>query len=77
MAVIAAAVIPTVNPVNMRLVMILMIVLYFICIGLVYIAYHNRDTKQKEALDKVKLILSIGFYLFTYQYLNIKGGIHA
>lgn len=52
-AVIAAAVTPTVDPVNMGLVMAPMIVLYFISIGLAFIAQRNRITKQKEALDNV------------------------
>ena len=53
-AVIAAAITPTVDPVNMGLVMIPMIVLYFISIGLAFIAQRSRTVKQKEALEKVK-----------------------
>ncbi len=41
-AVIAAAVTPTVDPVNMSLVMLPMSLLYFISIGLSYIAYAGR-----------------------------------
>ena len=41
-AVIAAAVTPTVDPVNMSLVMLPMSILYFISIGLSYIAYAGR-----------------------------------
>jgi sec-independent protein translocase protein TatC len=41
-AILAAAVTPTVDPVNMGLVMIPMILLYFISIGLSYIAYAGR-----------------------------------
>ena len=41
-AIIAAAVTPTVDPVNMSLVMIPMSLLYFISIGLSYIAYAGR-----------------------------------
>jgi sec-independent protein translocase protein TatC len=52
-ALIAAIITPTVDPVNMGLVMIPMIVLYFISIGLAFIAQRNRTTKQKEALDNV------------------------
>ena len=52
-AVIAAVITPTVDPVNMGLVMAPMIVLYFISIGLAFIAQRNRNTKQKEALDNV------------------------
>jgi len=50
-AVLAAAITPTVDPVNMGLVMAPMIVLYFISIGLAYMAQRNRVTKQKEALN--------------------------
>jgi sec-independent protein translocase protein TatC len=52
-AVIAAAITPTVDPVNMGLVMVPMIVLYFISIGLAFIAQRNRITNQKEALHNV------------------------
>lgn len=51
-AILAAAITPTVDPVNMSLVMAPMIVLYFISIGLAYFAQRNRSTQQKEALDK-------------------------
>ena len=51
-AVLAAIITPTVDPVNMGLVMAPMIVLYFISIGLAYFAQRNRATKQKEALQK-------------------------
>jgi sec-independent protein translocase protein TatC len=50
-AVLAAAITPTVDPVNMGLVMVPMIILYFISIGLAYIAQRGRSTKQKEALS--------------------------
>jgi sec-independent protein translocase protein TatC len=52
-AVVAAVITPTVDPVNMGLVMIPMIILYFISIGLAYFAQRNRAPKQKEALEKV------------------------
>jgi sec-independent protein translocase protein TatC len=52
-AVIAAAITPTVDPVNMGLVMAPMIVLYFISIGLAFLAQRNRTTKQKEVLDNI------------------------
>jgi sec-independent protein translocase protein TatC len=52
-AIVAAAITPTVDPVNMGLVMAPMIVLYFISIGLAYLAERNRAPKQKEALEKV------------------------
>jgi sec-independent protein translocase protein TatC len=51
-AILAAAITPTVDPVNMGLVMAPMIVLYFISIGLAYLAQRNRSTKQKEALNR-------------------------
>ena len=41
-SIIAAAVTPTVDPVNMGLVMIPMILLYFFSIGMSYIAYAGR-----------------------------------
>jgi sec-independent protein translocase protein TatC len=50
-AIVAAAITPTVDPVNMGLVMAPMIVLYFISIGLAFFAQRNRPTKQKEAMD--------------------------
>src|SRR4030043_75029 len=50
-AVLAAAITPTVDPVNMGLVMAPMIILYFISIGLAYIAERGRMSKQKEALS--------------------------
>ncbi len=52
-AVVAAIITPTVDPFNMGIVMLPMIVLYFISIGLAYFAQRNRVTKQKEALEKV------------------------
>lgn len=47
-AVIAAAVTPTVDPVNMGLVMLPMTLLYFISIGLSYIAYAGRRRRAKQ-----------------------------
>lgn len=47
-AVIAAAVTPTVDPVNMGLVMIPMVLLYFISIGLSYLAYAGRMKAKAE-----------------------------
>ena len=47
-AVIAAAVTPTVDPVNMSLVMLPMSLLYFISIGLSYIAYAGRKRNMPE-----------------------------
>jgi sec-independent protein translocase protein TatC len=52
-AVVAAIITPTVDPFNMGLVMIPMIFLYFISIGLAYLAQRNRILKQKEVLGKV------------------------
>jgi sec-independent protein translocase protein TatC len=48
-AVVAAAVTPTVDPVNMGLVMLPMTMLYFISIGLSYIAYAGRIKVNAEA----------------------------
>lgn len=50
-AVLAAAVTPTVDPVNMGLVMIPMIGLYFFSIGLSYIAHARRKRDQAEARE--------------------------
>lgn len=50
-AILAAAITPTVDPVNMGLVMAPMIILYFISIGLAYIAERGRTNKQREALS--------------------------
>jgi sec-independent protein translocase protein TatC len=51
-AVLAAAITPTIDPVNMGLVMTPMIILYFIGIGLAFIAESGRLRKQKEALNE-------------------------
>jgi sec-independent protein translocase protein TatC len=45
-AIIAAAVTPTIDPVNMALVMLPMILLYFVSIGLSQIAYAGRKRRQ-------------------------------
>ncbi len=50
-AVLAAAITPTVDPVNMGLVMLPMIVLYFISIGLAAIAERGRTKSAKEAIN--------------------------
>jgi sec-independent protein translocase protein TatC len=47
-AILAAAVTPTVDPVNMGLVMLPMSLLYFISIGLSYIAYAGRRRNRPE-----------------------------
>jgi sec-independent protein translocase protein TatC len=47
-AVIAAAVTPTVDPINMSLVMVPMIALYFVSIGLSYVAYAGRRKPEGE-----------------------------
>jgi sec-independent protein translocase protein TatC len=49
-AILAAAITPTVDPVNMALVMSPMIILYFISVGLAYIAQKGRVNKTKEVL---------------------------
>jgi len=51
-AIIAAAVTPTVDPVNMGLVMLPMTILYFVSIGLSYIAYAGRRRRAREAVSK-------------------------
>jgi sec-independent protein translocase protein TatC len=48
MAVVAAAITPTVDPVNMGLVMLPMIVLYFISILLSYMAYSGRRKPEEK-----------------------------
>ena len=47
-AIIAAAITPTVDPVNMGLVMLPMSLLYFISIGLSYLAYAGRRKRAAE-----------------------------
>ena len=49
-AIIAAAITPTVDPVNMGLVMLPMSLLYFISIGLSYLAYAGRRKRAAEAI---------------------------
>ena len=51
-AIIAAAVTPTIDPVNQGLVMAPMILLYFISIGLSYIAYAGRKKNEAEEQKK-------------------------
>lgn len=50
-AVLAAAVTPTVDPVNMGLVMLPMSLLYFVSIGLSYIAYAGRRRRAAESIE--------------------------
>lgn len=52
-AVIAAAVTPTVDPVNMGLVMLPMSLLYFISIGLSYIAYAGRRRRMPATEESI------------------------
>jgi sec-independent protein translocase protein TatC len=47
-AILAAAITPTIDPVNMTLVMLPMSLLYFISIGLSYIAYAGRKKNSPE-----------------------------
>jgi sec-independent protein translocase protein TatC len=56
-AVLAAAITPTVDPVNMGLVMVPMILLYFISIGLSYLAYAGRkkNAEVQEPASDVEL----------------------
>jgi sec-independent protein translocase protein TatC len=51
-SIVAAVVTPTIDPVNMGLVMLPMIGLYFLSIGLSYIAYGGRKRKQAEEEKK-------------------------
>jgi sec-independent protein translocase protein TatC len=53
-AIIAAAVTPTIDPVNQGLVMAPMILLYFLSIGLSYIAYAGRKRSQAEEQRKAE-----------------------
>ena len=48
-AIFAAAITPTIDPVNMALVMVPMAILYFVSIGLSYIAYTGRRKESKSA----------------------------
>ncbi len=48
-AIVAAAITPTVDPVNMSLVMAPMILLYFISIGLSYMAYSGRQKPEEKS----------------------------
>lgn len=50
-SIIAAAITPTVDPVNMGLVMIPMILLFFLSIGLSYIAYAGRSKRAQQAVE--------------------------
>ena len=50
-SIIAAAVTPTIDPVNMGLVMIPMVLLYFVSIGLSYIAYAGRQRAQSRSAE--------------------------
>jgi sec-independent protein translocase protein TatC len=52
-SIIAAAVTPTVDPVNMGLVMIPMILLYFFSIGMSYIAYAGRKKNLQATEESV------------------------
>ncbi len=52
-AIIAAAVTPTVDPVNMSLVMLPMSLLYFVGIGLSYIAYAGRAKRESAKEQSV------------------------
>lgn len=52
-AILAAAITPTVDPVNMGLVMLPMTLLYFISIGLSYIAYAGRKQTDVETQENV------------------------
>ena len=47
-AILAAVITPTVDPVNMALVMLPMSLLYFVSIGLSYLAYNERESRLEE-----------------------------
>jgi sec-independent protein translocase protein TatC len=51
-AIVAAIITPTIDPVNQGLVMAPMILLYFVSIGLSYIAYAGRKQKAAEEQEK-------------------------
>ena len=51
-AIVAAIITPTIDPVNQGLVMAPMILLYFISIGLSYIAYAGRKRNQAQEQEK-------------------------
>jgi sec-independent protein translocase protein TatC len=53
-SIIAAEVTPTIDPVNMGLVMLPMILLYFISIGLSYIAYAGRRRSEARSANGEK-----------------------
>jgi len=50
-AIIAAAITPTIDPVTMGLTMLPMILLYFASIGLSYVAYAGRRKRAAEAIE--------------------------
>ncbi len=50
-AIMAAAITPTVDPVNMGLVMLPMILLYFVSIGLSYLAYAGRRKAEADEAE--------------------------
>ena len=47
-AILAAAITPTVDPINMALVMAPMSLLYFVSIGLSFIAYRGRTNRAEK-----------------------------
>lgn len=51
-SIIAAAITPTIDPVTMGLTMLPMILLYFISIGLSYLAYAGRRKRAAEAIER-------------------------
>jgi sec-independent protein translocase protein TatC len=51
-AIVAAIITPTIDPINQGLVMAPMILLYFVSIGLSYIAYAGRKRNQSDAQKK-------------------------
>ncbi len=51
-AIVAAIITPTIDPVNQGLVMAPMILLYFFSIGLSYIAYAGRKRKSSRGREE-------------------------
>jgi sec-independent protein translocase protein TatC len=51
-AILAAAITPTVDPVNMALVMLPVTLLYFISIGFSYVAYAGRSKDKEKLMTK-------------------------
>ena len=64
-AILAAIITPTIDPVNMGLVMLPMTLLYFVSIGLSYIAYAGRRRSASETETSVYYSWAIFCVVFT------------